>query len=167
MSFLSHNWKLFVSSLPLLVGFAWQTSLAAPAATTPVAIERTVLLDYLAGNGIFTLVDARSPTEFASGHVVRAINIPHDDVVGSFDRLPTDIDAPIVTYCSTGRRAADLASTLKMMGYTHVVALAPQQLFWADQLPVFNCGSEPQDGLSASDLIDEQLQRITQTGVNQ
>ena len=103
-------------------------------------IDTKELLAYLAGRGTFTLLDARSPDEYAIGHVYSAVNVPHDAVDAYLDALPEDLDAPLVTYCKTGMRAALLAERLREIGYRNVRVLGPRQMFWSDTAPMFNCG---------------------------
>lgn len=109
-------------------------------------IDTRVLLDYLAGRAPFTLLDARSPEEYAVGHVYNAVNVPHDAVEDYTDVLPADRSAPLVTYCKTGKRALELATRLRELGYQNVRVLGPKQMFWSDTAPMFNCGApEPAD----------------------
>jgi rhodanese-related sulfurtransferase len=104
------------------------------------AIEQTFLLKFLAGGDNFTLIDARSPDEYAAGHIARAINVPHDAAEAFAAALPTDLAATIVVYCKTGKRASALRDDLVERGYTDVRVLGPSQIFWTSTAPVFNCG---------------------------
>jgi rhodanese-related sulfurtransferase len=111
----------------------------------PVAvehIEQATLLKYLADNDTLTLIDARSADEYATGHILGARNVPHDQVAAHAAELPADLAAPIVVYCKTGKRATLLASALTERGYSNVRVLGPAQLFWSDTAPMFNCGVE-------------------------
>ena len=65
------------------------------------------------------LVDVRNSDEFASGHIPGAVNISVDRI---FDiaSLTGDKDAPIYTYCLTGRRSGRAVAALKSAGYTNV-----------------------------------------------
>ncbi|MGE0787805.1 MAG: rhodanese-like domain-containing protein [Sandaracinaceae bacterium] len=69
-----------------------------------------------------TLLDVRTPEEFASGHIEGAINIPVDEV----DRRMTEIpaDRGVVVYCRSGGRSARAAATLSAAGY-EVTDLGP------------------------------------------
>jgi phage shock protein E len=62
------------------------------------------------------LVDVRSPSEFAEGHALPAINIPLDALpvrAGELDR-----SRPVIVYCHTGVRAAIAARRLEKAGFT-------------------------------------------------
>ena len=72
----------------------------------------------LVSNGA-TLVDVRSPGEFAGGHLPGARNIPVGDLSArAADRIPKD--RPVVVYCASGVRSARAASILKAAGYAGV-----------------------------------------------
>lgn len=62
-----------------------------------------------------TLVDVRTPGEFASGHAEGARNIPVDEVEARMGELPRD--KPVVVYCASGRRSASAAAILSRAGY--------------------------------------------------
>lgn len=121
------------------------------------AVPRALLLRYLADNSLFTLVDARSAGEFATGHLSGAINIPHDSEADIGSRLPANPEAPIVVYCKTGKRAALLRSRLLARGYTNVGVLQPDQVHWFDDMAVFNCGVDVDPGSTGTllSLVNE------------
>lgn len=48
------------------------------------------------------VVDVRTPTEFAAGHLPGATNIPVDELRSRMSELPRD--RPLVTYCQVGQR---------------------------------------------------------------
>lgn len=56
------------------------------------------------------LVDVRSGTEFASGHIPGAVNIPMDEIEARLDDL--GLDLPIVLICQSGKRAQMTAGLL-------------------------------------------------------
>jgi rhodanese-related sulfurtransferase len=104
-------------------------------------IPQQTLLDYLGGKNNFTLIDARSAEEYAAGHVWNAVHLAHDANLATSEVLPADLDAPLVIYCKSGKRSETLQQNLLAAGYTNVRVLYPEQMLWAGELPVFNCGA--------------------------
>lgn len=62
-----------------------------------------------------TLLDVRTPAEYASGHVEGAVNVPVDEVAARLSEIPRDV--PVVVYCRSGARSARASSTLREAGY--------------------------------------------------
>lgn len=69
------------------------------------------------------LVDARNPDEWNAGHAEGAILLPWREVAAAAAAKLPDKDAPIVTYCAMGARAALAAGSLRELGYTRAVAM--------------------------------------------
>jgi len=65
-----------------------------------------------------SIVDVRQPSEYSSGHIKGAVNIPLD----SISRITKKIDkgADVIVYCLSGARSGAAARQLKSMGYTKV-----------------------------------------------
>lgn len=63
-----------------------------------------------------TLVDVRTPKEFAERHVAEARNIPVDELEGRLSELSKE--HPVVVYCRAGGRAARAATLLRAAGFT-------------------------------------------------
>jgi rhodanese-related sulfurtransferase len=59
-----------------------------------------------------TLLDVRTPAEFASGHLRGAVNIPVDQVQARVDELGDRV----VVYCRSGARAGRAAQALRGAG---------------------------------------------------
>ena len=67
------------------------------------------------------LLDVRTPTEFAAGHLAEAVLLPVQSLqAGATEGLPADKQRPIVTICATGRRSMVAVSLLRALGYTNV-----------------------------------------------
>ena len=67
-----------------------------------------------------TVVDVRSPQEFAGEHFPGAINIALDEVqlkVNDFKEMPK----PIIAYCRSGNRSGMAVTMLKQAGITDAV----------------------------------------------
>jgi rhodanese-related sulfurtransferase len=62
-----------------------------------------------------TLLDVRTPEEFARGHVDGALNIPVQALADEMSRVPRD--RAVVVYCRSGRRSATAAGLLAEAGY--------------------------------------------------
>ncbi len=69
------------------------------------------------------LIDVREPDEFASGHILNAVDVPLGDVVNGVIRLGIPKDQPIMVYCRTGRRSSEAASKLQGAGYQKIYDL--------------------------------------------
>ena len=68
------------------------------------------------------IIDARSPQEFAAGHLKGAVNIPHDRIeqaIGSIDGL--EKNSAILLYCLSGARSAFACQVLAQLGFTRAV----------------------------------------------
>jgi phage shock protein E len=63
-----------------------------------------------------TLLDVRTPGEFAEGHVDGAINVPLQALPAG--AASVDRDRPVVVYCQSGGRSAQARSILSAEGYT-------------------------------------------------
>lgn len=71
--------------------------------------------------GEHTVIDVRTPAEFAAGHVDGSENI--DVSAGSFEQQveQLDKDEEYVVYCQSGNRSAQAADTMAELGFTEIV----------------------------------------------
>lgn len=67
-----------------------------------------------------TILDVRTPEEFAAGHVPGAINIPYTELEERYSELETEGSEELVVYCQSGRRAGIAEATLAELGFTNV-----------------------------------------------
>ncbi|MBZ4420225.1 rhodanese-like domain-containing protein [Myxococcus sp. RHSTA-1-4] len=74
-----------------------------------------------------TLVDVRTPEEFASGHLPGALNIPVDELSRRLGELGSP-EKPLVVYCRSGARSTRAEQLLKERGFQQVLNLGPM---WA------------------------------------
>jgi len=65
------------------------------------------------------LVDVRTPTEHAAGHIQGSINIPVHELASRTAELG-DKTRPVVVYCASGMRSASAVGILKRAGFTEV-----------------------------------------------
>lgn len=68
-----------------------------------------------------TIVDVRTPSEYESGHIQGAINVPNESIASSVVPALADLDATILVYCRSGSRSAQAAKKLLAIGYTNVI----------------------------------------------
>lgn len=66
-----------------------------------------------------TVVDVRTPAEFAAGHHPRAINIPVDQVQSRLAEFG-DKSKPVVVYCASGSRSGHAKRLLEAAGFRDV-----------------------------------------------
>lgn len=91
------------------------------------------------------LVDARSPGEYADGHIPGAVSFPFTDVAESgqppywkpADQLLSELaavgvtpDKRVITYCSTGVRGATLYFTLRLLGFEDAALFSGSYAEW-------------------------------------
>ena len=67
------------------------------------------------------IVDVRGPSEYATGHIDKAVNIPINKIRKEIKNFAPDKEQTIVVYCLSGKRAEYAAKKLKEMGYTNVI----------------------------------------------
>ncbi len=68
----------------------------------------------------FFLVDVREESEWAAGHLPRAIHLGKGGIERDIEQAIPDTSAGIVCYCGGGYRSALVADNLQRMGYTNV-----------------------------------------------
>lgn len=98
----------------------------------PSFIETEQLRDLLAEGNQVTIIDVRSPEEFAAGHIDGAINIPADRLATDLTNIPKD--ATIVTVCTLGgKRSCGAADQLKQLGFGNATPLRGGVHAWTDE----------------------------------
>jgi|SRR5690554_6890450 rhodanese-related sulfurtransferase len=68
-----------------------------------------------------TIVDVRTPAEYAQGHIQGAILVPNETISTEHrpEELP-DTQATVLVYCRSGSRSAQAARKLVSLGYVNV-----------------------------------------------
>jgi rhodanese-related sulfurtransferase len=80
----------------------------------------------------FHLVDVREESEWARGHLPKAIHMGKGVIERDVeDRLPEQ-DSKIVLYCGGGYRSALAADNLQKMGYTNVISMDGGYRGWGE-----------------------------------
>lgn len=71
------------------------------------------------------ILDVREPKELTDkGYIEGMVNIPLRTVYDNLDKLPAEMDAPIVVYCAVGHRGSIGMTSLLLLGYTNVKSIA-------------------------------------------
>jgi thioredoxin 1 len=88
------------------------------------------------------VLDVRTPEEFAGGHLDKAVNVDWNG--DGFDAWAKKVDkeANIFIYCLSGGRSGSAASSLRQMGFKHVLEMEGGIMKWkAASLPLSGAGS--------------------------
>jgi phage shock protein E len=94
-----------------------------------VKLSQQALLDMQARkDASLLLLDVRTPSEYAAGHIPGAVNIPHDQIAARLSEIPKNDE--VVLYCHSGRRAGLAADVLAANGYTKLAHLTGDMQGW-------------------------------------
>lgn len=97
---------------------------------SPVELQKI-----LAAPNSATVLDVRTPVEFAEVHVPQAKNIPLDEL--SAASLSVDKDQPVYLLCRSGQRALKAAEKLTRENFSQCIVVEGGTLAWIDaHLPV-------------------------------
>jgi thiosulfate/3-mercaptopyruvate sulfurtransferase len=94
-----------------------------------------------------TIIDARTPEEYAEGHIPGAVNInyprnaladapkfwkPADELRAMYEAVGVSSEQRVIPYCSTGVRSAVTWFTLRLIGYEDVALYTGSWKEWGD-----------------------------------
>lgn len=65
------------------------------------------------------IIDVRTPTEFAQGHIEGATNIPLNSIQTIADKI-SDHTTPLYLYCASGARSSNACRFLEAQGFEQV-----------------------------------------------
>jgi phage shock protein E len=69
------------------------------------------------------VIDVRSPGEFNSGHLAKAINIPVDEIEMALPKRVKDKNQVLLLHCASGMRSGVAKGKLNGMGYANAFNL--------------------------------------------
>lgn len=78
-----------------------------------------------------TIIDIRTPREFAEGHIEGAININLFDKSFLSEMSNYDKSKPVFLYCRSGSRTASASKKVSNLGFEHVYDLQGGIINWA------------------------------------
>ena len=67
------------------------------------------------------LIDVRTHSEFISGHIEGAVNIPLDRFNHDIAHVIPDKATPVILYCRSGARSGHALSVMHQLGYDQAV----------------------------------------------
>ncbi|MFQ5501756.1 MAG: rhodanese-like domain-containing protein [Phycisphaerae bacterium] len=77
----------------------------------------------LEANEEFFLVDVREESEYAAGHLPKALHLSKGIIERDIEAIIPNIQAQIILYCGGGFRSALAAENLRRMGYESVFSM--------------------------------------------
>lgn len=83
-----------------------------------------------------TVIDVRTPEEYANGHIDGAINLDVQGGTFSADIATLDPAAAYIVYCQSGRRSAIAVATMVAAGFTQVHDMGGIQAWIDAGLPI-------------------------------
>lgn len=97
------------------------------------------------------VLDVRDPREFAEGHIVDAVNIPHGAVASRVGELERHKGRPVAIVCKMGQHAGSAGTVLRKAGFEQVTRLSGGMTEWRNQnLPVVKGRSDRKPGRGKS-----------------
>lgn len=104
------------------------------------SISQADLAERIGARRAPVILDVRTASEFRSGHIPGAINIPFNELSWRLGALDAGGDREIVVYCERGGRAMAAASELRRSGFSTVLPLQGGMSAWrASRLPCVGC----------------------------
>jgi len=78
------------------------------------------------------LLDVRTKAEYDSGHILNAINIPHEEILQSPELLTEFKDSQMVVFCRSGVRAGKVIQLLESLGFEDIIDIDGDMLAWSE-----------------------------------
>ena len=131
IEFSTNHWEMVGLFCLLLALVFWMESRGAASSLTPAAA--TALIN----NEDAIVLDIRPATEYRTGYITDAMNIPATTVKDSLGKLEKHKDTPIIVVCKTGMTAGATAKELQKNGFTAVYKMKGGIAEWqAANLPL-------------------------------
>jgi rhodanese-related sulfurtransferase/cyanate permease len=114
---------LLAAVVAALGAAAWIVSIPAgaePSHLRGTQVSAAALLEQIDSGTAPTIIDVRTETEFAHGHVPGAIHMPFEAIRGRIDSIPGSRRDTVVVYCGHGPRAWMAGAVLRTHGFTDV-----------------------------------------------
>lgn len=79
-----------------------------------------------------TIIDVRTPSEYAAGHLAGAVNIETQNLANGL--AGADKATQLVVYCASGSRSREAVNQLKALGFTNIGHLTKGVISWDGEL---------------------------------
>lgn len=117
-----------------ITGFSCKEKIAQTQVSVVTPIEANKILE----NKAVQIIDVRTPSEFAEGHIANAKNInflASSSFISNINAL--DKQKPILVYCRSGKRSSESTKILLKAGFTNIYDLEGGIINWKTKsLPI-------------------------------
>lgn len=129
--FIVHNWYLFVALVVILGLLIHNLIVGERGSLGPLAATEMI------NHKDATVIDVRPAADFATGHIVNAVNIPMNGFKNQMAVLSKYKGKPIIINCRSGAQSASACEHLRKQGFDEVYNLKGGILAWqAANLPL-------------------------------
>jgi rhodanese-related sulfurtransferase len=127
----------FRATLLVMVALSIATAHRTLADAHATHISPDELLSEIQNGTAPAVVDVRSDSEYAAGHVPGAIHIPFYAVYARRSEIRSPASEPVIVYCQHGPRAGIAKLQLRAAGFKHVLYLEGHMSAWKQRgLPI-------------------------------
>jgi rhodanese-related sulfurtransferase len=119
-------------------------------------------------NQHFTLVDARTPTEYQEVHIKGAINVPANDFAEKSHLLPADKASLVIFYCNGIKCGKSKKAAKKALeqGYINVTVYAEGMPIWEEKgMPIY-AGPDYEKRIETTKIPPEELNKMIEAKGN-
>ncbi|MGA7980121.1 MAG: rhodanese-like domain-containing protein [Chromatiaceae bacterium] len=131
IEFVTNHWALFAALVVILALLAYNLTMGEKGSVGPVAATELI------NRRDAVVVDVRPAADFATGHIINALNIPMNGLKNQMAILQKHKDKPIVVACRSGSQSSMACRQLRKEGFPEVYNLRGGVLAWQNaNLPV-------------------------------
>ncbi|MEM8497878.1 MAG: rhodanese-like domain-containing protein [Pseudomonadota bacterium] len=131
LQFVSQEWLMVSIMMAFVFMLVMHETRRGGAALSPA--ELTALVNNEEG----LVLDVRDSKDYAEGHIVGAINIPHAKVSAQLTQIDKHKQKPVIVVCRFGQHAGMVSKILKASGFENVSKLSGGMAEWqSSQMPV-------------------------------
>ncbi len=129
-SFVIAHWYLFLALVIVIAALIAPSVMNAASGIPRITpTEAVQLINHQGG----IVIDVREASEFKSGHIARAVNIPLGEMKTRAQELKKYKDKPVIFCCASGARSARAAGVLRQQGFGKPHNLAGGLHAWQSQ----------------------------------